>query len=268
MPRVLFTRESAREMARRSNEVQAAKRRERASIASPAAYAITTATPEPQYAAIRLIRVRGLLDRIDRMMAIEADPQKLDRLAAAADKLSQQECWLSGRPRPGVRKPTRGRAYSMDNLPPLTAPDPEPVPLAWLAPAPERPHDSSVPEAVREEAQGGRLAADVSSPAQELASPGPITPASPLATSIGGHRVAWTTGQRLPPSPAAAPAQPAKPAPNAPQSTASPAIAGQPPVSSPLSPLIQRTGTPARLVRLPDGKLGYAPVVPTPAKRP
>jgi hypothetical protein len=45
------------------------------------------------------------LNRLDSMMAKEMDPQRLDRLASAQSKLSEQERILAGRPLPGSRKP-------------------------------------------------------------------------------------------------------------------------------------------------------------------
>jgi hypothetical protein len=57
------------------------------------------------YVALRLVRVRAQLDRIDSMIQQEKDPQKLDRLAAASARLSDQEFALAGRPKPGNRKP-------------------------------------------------------------------------------------------------------------------------------------------------------------------
>jgi hypothetical protein len=105
MPRLLFTRENAPEMARRSNAVQAQRRRERLT-AAPFAPAPHPAMQEgDSYVALRLVRVRAQLDRIDRMIQEEKDPQKLDRLAAASMRLSDQEFALAGRPKPGNRRP-------------------------------------------------------------------------------------------------------------------------------------------------------------------
>jgi hypothetical protein len=53
----------------------------------------------------RLARVRLQLDRLDKMMMSEKDPQKLDRLASAQARLAEQERILNGRPLPGSRRP-------------------------------------------------------------------------------------------------------------------------------------------------------------------
>jgi hypothetical protein len=111
------------------------------------------------YALLRLARVREQLNRIDRMIATETDPQKLDRLAAATMRLSDQEFALAGRPKPGNRKPApelrreQVRPSPVPMVPrspasPLPAPpsamddpaedDPEPpTRRAWLSEPPE-----------------------------------------------------------------------------------------------------------------------------------
>src|SRR5262245_45793669 len=102
MPRVLFTRENAREMAARSNAIQRERRRESQTLAplSPPA----TGDHDP-YVASRLMRVREQLNRLDSMMSKETDPNKLDRLASAQSKVAEQERILDGRPLPGQRRP-------------------------------------------------------------------------------------------------------------------------------------------------------------------
>lgn len=59
----------------------------------------------PSFTELRLMRVRKQLDRLDDMMFKEKDPQKLDRLASAQARLSEQERILDGRPLPGSRRP-------------------------------------------------------------------------------------------------------------------------------------------------------------------
>jgi hypothetical protein len=59
------------------------------------------------YAGARLMRVRVQLDRLDELMLTESDPQKLDRLASAQARLSEQERVLAGRPLPGLRRPAK-----------------------------------------------------------------------------------------------------------------------------------------------------------------
>ena len=60
----------------------------------------------------RLSRVRAQLTRLDKMLNEEFDPQKLDRLASAIARLSEQERLLTGRPMPGSLKPLQGRQSS------------------------------------------------------------------------------------------------------------------------------------------------------------
>jgi hypothetical protein len=95
----LFNSQNAAEMAARSHEA----RRQR--VLMPAIYL----NPQPQhagdYVASRLVRVREQLNRLDSIMAKETDPQRLDRLASAQSKLSEQERILDGRPLPGQRRP-------------------------------------------------------------------------------------------------------------------------------------------------------------------
>lgn len=61
--------------------------------------------PAQPYVFQRLMRVRRQLDRIDRMMMTESDAQKLDRLASAQARLSEQERTLAMRPAPGSLRP-------------------------------------------------------------------------------------------------------------------------------------------------------------------
>jgi hypothetical protein len=67
------------------------------------------------YAERRLSRVRMQLDRVDEMVMKEKDPQKLDRLASAQARLSEQERVLAGRPLPGAFRPVPQRAKRSDS---------------------------------------------------------------------------------------------------------------------------------------------------------
>src|ERR1051326_9250266 len=102
---MLFNHQNAREMARRSNEVQRERRRNTLT-AQPSCHADNF----PEYASRRLTRVRRQLDRIDRLMMTENDPQKLDRLASAQTRLREQERILSGRPLRGSLRPAKASA--------------------------------------------------------------------------------------------------------------------------------------------------------------
>lgn len=53
-----------------------------------------------------LVRVRLQLDMIFEQFIKEKDPSKLDRLASAQARLSEQERQLAGRPLPGSLRPT------------------------------------------------------------------------------------------------------------------------------------------------------------------
>jgi hypothetical protein len=93
-----FTATNAREMAARSHEARRQRQSERDNA---------PALPEldEDYVGQRLARVRAQLDRVDQMMMKEPVAQKLDRLASAQARLSEQERKLDGRPLPGSLKP-------------------------------------------------------------------------------------------------------------------------------------------------------------------
>jgi hypothetical protein len=69
------------------------------------------AQPADAYTCTSLPRVRSHLDRLSALLAIEMDPARLDRLAAAFGKLSEVERQLAGRPLPGSLRPT-GKAQN------------------------------------------------------------------------------------------------------------------------------------------------------------
>jgi hypothetical protein len=66
---------------------------------------VVTPTAKPDYVAKRLLRVRKQLSKLDRLIESENDPQKLDRLACAQARLSEQERILDNRPLPGSHRP-------------------------------------------------------------------------------------------------------------------------------------------------------------------
>jgi hypothetical protein len=68
----------------------------------------------------RLPRVRKQLERLDDLMKQETDPAKLDRLAAALYRLSEQERIMSGRPLPGSYKPESSSDQSQSMIRPLS----------------------------------------------------------------------------------------------------------------------------------------------------
>ena len=118
----LFTTANAREMAARSHAARL-KRATQREAAREVAPGLPQAKPQQDddtlFIAKRLARVRKQLDRIDGMIEKEIDPMKLDRLASAQARLSEQERLLAGRPMPGSfrpkKPPERARPYHQIN---------------------------------------------------------------------------------------------------------------------------------------------------------
>ena len=106
---------NAAAMAARSAQV----RRERAEAAKQARDVAASSVDSLAYVALRLARVRRQLDRLDEMMMTEKDAQKLDRLASAQLKVSEQERIADGRPLPGSRRPGKEAAPQMPEVEPL-----------------------------------------------------------------------------------------------------------------------------------------------------
>jgi hypothetical protein len=78
------------------------------------------------------------LTKLDAMIEAEKDAQKLDRLASASAKLSEQERILDGRPLPGSRRPTSDkvpRGAWVELQPSL----PQVAPVAQVAPVQVQP---------------------------------------------------------------------------------------------------------------------------------
>lgn len=104
----MITKENAKEL-----QLLAAKRKmlnHQAKILARAEAMV--AQPEMQYREVRLSRVRIQLDKLDEMLMSENDPAKLDRLASAQARLSEQERILAGRALPGSLKPVAPRKSS------------------------------------------------------------------------------------------------------------------------------------------------------------
>lgn len=91
-------------MAVRSNLAQAARLQQLRDAVETA-----TLSPQADYTTKRLARVRLQLDRLDNMLLTERDPQRLDRIASAQARISEQERILSGRPMPGSLRPRSER---------------------------------------------------------------------------------------------------------------------------------------------------------------
>lgn len=125
MPRVQWTVEQCREMGRKSAARTNALKAQRKAAAALAALnpppnpAATLADSPNAYVSARLARVRKQLDKLDSMIEAETDPQKLDRLAAAQERLSRQEHDLAGRPHAGNLRPTARQSPPRPSSPPF-----------------------------------------------------------------------------------------------------------------------------------------------------
>lgn len=115
--------------ARRRNYLMAKEAQNGQLVPAESAHAIATENPSnDDFSRQRLATVRAQLNRIDAMIELEVDPQKIDRLASASAKLSEIERVLSNRPLPGSFRPSAPKRPSMFDevpLPPRQASDPE-----------------------------------------------------------------------------------------------------------------------------------------------
>lgn len=110
-----------------------------------------TAEPLPElaiYTRARLERVRTQLDRVDAMMLTEDDPAKLDRLASAQARLSEQERILAGRPLPGSFRPQADKASRRQGRPVEVWSDETPQQVVSSVPAPNPITPTSTPDDV------------------------------------------------------------------------------------------------------------------------
>lgn len=98
----LFTRENAAEMARRANQVRWHPEPEpQPTVIQPA----IAEQSRDMFTEERLARVREMIDKLDKMLLDEDDPQALSWLATASSRLADQEFDYAGRPKPGNRRP-------------------------------------------------------------------------------------------------------------------------------------------------------------------
>ncbi len=65
--------------------------------------------PQDDYIQRRIARVREQIEMLSDMLDQEEDPNKLDRLASAIDRLDEMERKHAGRPLPGSLKPSQPR---------------------------------------------------------------------------------------------------------------------------------------------------------------
>lgn len=104
-----ITSSNAAELGRLSGEARNRRAQARRNRASELQTIAETPVHSPNFQQERLSRVRAQLTKIDAMMASETDPSKLDRLASAQARLSEQERILDGRPLPGSHRPSKPR---------------------------------------------------------------------------------------------------------------------------------------------------------------
>ena len=100
-----FTSANAREMAARSVEA----RQERQSAGQTPLETPLEAEGTTDFVSVRLVRVRALLTDTDAQLAKAKDPLDRERLARAAQVLSEQERIMAGRPLPGAFRPSKAR---------------------------------------------------------------------------------------------------------------------------------------------------------------
>jgi hypothetical protein len=100
----LFTKANASQMAAKGNAIKWSADSRAAKFAQKRA-AENARDDDDTYQEKRKLRVRAQLDLIDRRLLVERDPAKIDRLASATARLSDQEFDLTGRVRPGTFKP-------------------------------------------------------------------------------------------------------------------------------------------------------------------
>lgn len=142
MPRPApWTAEQAREMARRSHLPTSARFRKHPQPSQDQ----PQLAHDADYQDRRLARVRVQLNQLDEAITretskVQPDGQRLNWLAQAQDRLSEQERILAGRPLPGSRRPREERSRptpAYDDSPPVPA-----KPVAPVAPAPVVPPPS------------------------------------------------------------------------------------------------------------------------------
>lgn len=105
-----FTAETARIAAAKSHAPDSAR------FLPPLPEAVKPLDP---YIEQRLLRVRKQLNKIDGMIEEELDPAKLDRLASAQARLSEQERQLANRPLPGTLKPQSPKRTKSQSVEPI-----------------------------------------------------------------------------------------------------------------------------------------------------
>lgn len=106
-----FTSQTASLFARRRHELERLAK---------ASQPIITLSPKPasdDYTAARIVRVRGQLDKVDKMLLEADDAQEIERLSRSAMSLSEQLRVLLDIPLPGSRKPPAVRSQATVSRP-------------------------------------------------------------------------------------------------------------------------------------------------------
>lgn len=104
-----FTAANSRLMAQRAHEARRRNATEREAEPARPQPGPQISPQEPAldaFTRLRLERVRKQLEKIDEMIEEETDPARLDRLAAAASRLSEQERRYAGRSLPPTVRAT------------------------------------------------------------------------------------------------------------------------------------------------------------------
>lgn len=111
-----FTKENARQMQALGASARTSKTTAKLIVENEAEQAET-------FRIQRLARVRVQLVRLDKQLADETDPARLDRLMSALNRLQEAEGWLAGRAKPGNKKPAPDRKPRSGAPAPLPEPE-------------------------------------------------------------------------------------------------------------------------------------------------
>lgn len=104
-----FTKDNAKEMARRSHAVQAANRLA-GKCTVPLKQLLAPGAPDDLYQQGRVRKIREQIEAVNKLLDGETDAVKLDRYASALCRLAELERVTAGRPLPGARRPSPERA--------------------------------------------------------------------------------------------------------------------------------------------------------------
>ncbi len=111
-----FTKENAREMAQRSADVRRA-----AKLRAKEREALLAKLTDPRPLTDKQMRVERQMARLDDLLDDTDDPKEINTLCQAKERLTGIWCRLTGFPREGVRKVSKGRS-SLPDLMPVVSP--------------------------------------------------------------------------------------------------------------------------------------------------